>query len=42
MIERELKLVNNKYYNNFINISDEEKEYYHIYFDNSNEEIKRN
>ena len=26
----------------FINISDEEKEYYHIYFDNSIEEIKRN
>ena len=40
-IEIELKLVDNKY-DKFINISDEEKEYYHIYFDNSNEEIKRN
>ena len=29
-------------YGKFINILDEEKEYYHIYFDNSNEEIKRN
>ena len=26
----------------FINILYEEKDYYHIYFDNSNEEIKRN
>ena len=40
-IEIELKLEYNKY-GKFINISDEEKEYYHIYFDNSNEEIKRN
>ena len=40
-IEIELKLVDNKY-DKFINISDKEKEYYHIYFDNSNEEIKRN
>ena len=40
-IEIELKLVDNKY-DKFINILDEEKEYYHIYFDNSNEEIKRN
>ena len=27
---------------NFINISNDEKEYYHIYFDDSKEEIKRN
>ena len=40
-IEIELKLVDNKY-GRFINISYEEKEYYHIYFDNSIEEIKRN
>ena len=39
-VEIELKLVDGKY-GEFINISDEEKEYYHIYFDNSNEEIKR-
>ena len=40
-IEIELKITDDKY-GKFINISDEEKEYYHIYFDNSNEEIKRN
>ena len=40
-IEIELKLADGKY-EEFINIPDEEKEYYHIYFDNSNEEIKRN
>ena len=40
-IEIELKIVDNKY-GEFINIDDEEKEYYHIYFDNSNKEIKRN
>ena len=40
-IEIELKLVDNKY-GEFINIPDDDKEYYHIYFDNSNEEIKRN
>ena len=40
-IEIELKLDDNKY-DKFINISDEETKYYHIYFDNSNEEIKRN
>ena len=39
-IEIELMLVNDNY-DKFINISDKEKEYYHIYFDNSNEEIKR-
>ena len=40
-IEIELKLVDHGY-DKFINISDKEKEYYHIYFDNSIEEIKRN
>ena len=40
-IEIEIKLVDNKY-GKFINIPDEQKEYYHIYFDNSKEEIKRN
>ena len=40
-IEIELKITINKY-NEFVNIPDEDKEYYHIYFDNSNEEIKRN
>ena len=40
-IEIELKLENNKY-GNFINMSEKDKEYYHIYFDNnSNEEINR-
>ena len=39
-IEIEIKPVENKY-GQFINILDEDK-YYHIYFDNSNEEIKRN
>ena len=39
-IEIELKLVDNEY-GIFINISYKDKEYYHIYFDNSNEEIKR-
>ena len=41
-IEIELKLVEDEYNKAFINIPDEEKEYYHIYFDNSVEEIKRN
>ena len=40
-IEIELKFSDDKY-GEFINISDKDKEYYHIYFDNSNEEIKRN
>ena len=41
LIEIELKI--SRYnHGNFINISDDEKEYYHIYFDNSKEEIKRN
>ena len=31
-----------KKYGEFINIPDYDKEYYHIYFYNSNEEIKRN
>ena len=43
-IEIELKLDNNMYseQNKFINISEEEKQFYHIYFDNSKEEIKSN
>ena len=41
LIEIELKLIDNKY-GYFINIPKEEKEYYHIYFGNSKEEIKRN
>ena len=40
-IEIELKM-NDNYYTNFINIPDDVKKYYHIYFNNSNEEIKRN
>ena len=40
-IELELKCVKNKY-NKFINISDKDKEYFHIYIGNSKEEIKRN
>jgi len=40
-IEIEIKPDNNKYCE-FINIPDEEKKYFHIYFDNSNKEIKRN
>jgi len=40
-IEIELTIVDNKY-GKFINISEEVKKYYHIYFDNSKEEIHRN
>ena len=40
-IEIELKPPSNKF-GDFINIPDKDKEYYHIYFNNSNEEIKRN
>ena len=40
-IEIELKPADNRY-GKFINIPDEEKEFYHIYFDNPNKEIKRN
>ena len=41
-IEIELKLDNKNNHNKkFINISDENMKYYHIYFDNSKEEIKR-
>ena len=39
-IEIELKFDDNKY-GTFINISDEENDDFHIYFDNSKEEIKR-
>ena len=38
-IEIEIKPVNNKY-GQFINIKDEDKLYYHIYFNNNKEEIK--
>ena len=38
-IEIELKIVDDKY-GKFINIPNKDKEYYHIYFNNSNEEIK--
>ena len=41
-IEIELNLNEYDRKNRFINISGKEKKYYHIYFDNSNEEIKRN
>ena len=40
-IEIEIKLVKNKY-DHFINIKNENKGYYHIYFNNNKEEIKRN
>ena len=40
-IEIKLKPADNKY-GEFINIPKKEKEHYHIYFDNSKEEIKRN
>ena len=39
-IEIEIKIANNKY-GKFINISDSDKEYYHIYFDDNKEEIKK-
>ena len=41
-IEIELKLADYRYDGKYISLLDEEKEYYHIYFDNSKEEIKRN
>ena len=40
-IEIELKLIDNNY-GRFINLPDEQQKYYHIFFDNSSEEIKRN
>ena len=39
-IEVELKLKDNKY-GQFINVSQRDRYYYHIYFDDSNKEIKR-
>ena len=39
-VEIELKFADGKY-DQFINIPDEDKEYYHIYLGNSNEEIKK-
>ena len=41
LIEIEIKPANNKY-GKFINISEENKKYYHIYFNNNKEEIKIN
>ena len=41
VIEIEIKPVNNEY-GKFIYINDKDKIYYHIYFNNSKEEIKRN
>ena len=40
-IEIKIKPVSNKY-GQFININDEDEKYYHIYFNNNKEEIKRN
>ena len=40
-IEIEIKPVNNEY-GKFINIEDENEKYYHIYFNNNKDEIKRN
>jgi len=40
-IENELKIADNKF-GKFINISNDEKEYYRIYFNNSKEEITKN
>ena len=41
-IEIELKIADNYIASPFIFISNEDKKYYYIYFDNSNEEITRN
>ena len=41
-IEIELKIADNYIASPFIFLPDEDKKYYHIYFDNSNEEITRN
>ena len=41
-VERKYNIWFKEKNNTFINILDEEKEYYHIYFDNSKDEIKRN
>ena len=41
LIEIEIKPVNNEC-GKFINIKNEDKRYYHIYFNNSKEEIKKN
>ena len=40
-IEIEIKPVNNKF-GNFINMNENDKKYYHIYFNDNKEEIKRN
>ena len=41
LIEVELRIVNNKC-GKFIKINKEDEKYYHIYFNNKEEEIKRN
>ena len=41
LIEIEIKPANNEH-GKFINFKDKEEKYYHIYFDNNKEEIKRN
>ena len=41
LIEIEIEPVNNKY-GQFINIKEEDKKYFHIYFNNNKKEIKRN
>ena len=41
-IELELKLKNSSFRKNFTKILGKEEKYYHIYFDDSKEEIKRN
>ena len=40
-IEIEIKTVNNKY-GKFININNENEKYFHIYFNDNKEELKRN
>ena len=40
-IEIEIKLANNKY-GKFININNENEKYFHIYFNDNKEELKRN
>ena len=42
LIQLEIKLDGKNKYGQFINIPEKDKDYYHIYFDNSKQEIKRN
>ena len=41
LIEIEIKPINNKF-GKFINFIEEKEKYYHVYFNNNKEEIKRN